>query len=150
MLPWFLFLLVLCLTLISVYYYYSKNTFKFIVFPIFQFKRETGMLLKTAKNPAIESVALTTDSENPAELSTVGTVMFKAEAAGGTGHYEYQFWMRSSSNPIWEIVQVYSDENTYYWTPYRADTCYITVWVRSAGRAVNFETKKMMMINVVD
>ena len=110
---------------------------------------KTEKLYNIVNIPPVESVSLKADRESPAELSTVETVMFTAEAAGGTGNYEYQFRMYSSSSLFWEVVQEYSDDNTYYWTPDQADAYWIAVWARNAVSSVNFEAKTERIFRIM-
>jgi glucose/arabinose dehydrogenase len=64
----------------------------------------------------------------------VGTpIVWTAEAVRGLAPLEFQFWRWDHG--VWQVVQAWSAERTWQWTPALADagTHYLQVWVRSAG-----------------
>jgi hypothetical protein len=62
-------------------------------------------------------------------------VTWTAQATGGMGPLEYQFWRYNQVVGAWTMAQAYSTTATYSWTPGAADggSYTIQVWVRSAG-----------------
>ena len=61
------------------------------------------------------------------------TVIWTANASGATASYEYQFRLYSVTLGAWRIVQDYSSEATFVWTPALAANYSVQVYVRSAG-----------------
>jgi len=75
------------------------------------------------------SVSLTSDLASPQPEGT--TVTFTAEANGGTGSYEYRFWLRDAQGE-WSIVQDYSTSANFIWNVV-AGIDRISVWAKNAG-----------------
>ncbi len=73
-------------------------------------------------------------ASRPSPITTGTAITLTAQATGGTGHLEYEFW-RYSQSAGWGIVQPYSASNTLTWTPGAgaAATYQFQVWVRSVG-----------------
>lgn len=85
-----------------------------------------------APTPAsrVSQVTLTTDKKSPVAAST--TVVATAQAVGGIGPYQYQWWIHDGTR--WNRVTDFTASNTYSWRPTAANAAYqIGVWVRSAG-----------------
>lgn len=77
------------------------------------------------------AVTLLPDLASP---QVVGTpVTFTAEGSGGTGPYEYRFWLNSGSG--FTIVQDFSSANTWQWIPAASGAFDVLVDVRNAGSA---------------
>jgi len=75
----------------------------------------------------------------PDKISPVGTgtpVTWTAQAAGGQGPLEYEFWRYQDSTGVWTMVQAYGSSSAYTWTPATSDagTYSLQVWVRRQGR----------------
>jgi hypothetical protein len=79
------------------------------------------------------SVSLSADVPSPQILGT--TITFTALGAGGSGTYEYEFWVNSGLG--FEPVQPYSAANTFAWTPASSGAFDILVNVRNAGTTVS-------------
>lgn len=80
----------------------------------------------------ISGVTLTPDL---ASTQPVGTpITFTAAGQGGSGTYEYRFWINSGSG--YAIVQDYSSLSTFVWTPAITGAYDILVDVRNAGTTV--------------
>jgi len=95
--------------------------------------------------PATTGVTLT---PSPASPQTVGaTVVFTAAGSGGTGNYEYQFWVLPPGG-TWTSVRDYSSTATWSWntTGGIAGTYQICVWARTAGTtpAAGYDTYKIV------
>jgi Multicopper oxidase len=58
-------------------------------------------------------------------------ITFTASGQGGSGTYEFQFWVNSGAG--YNIVQPYSATNTFVWTPATTGNYDILVDVRNAG-----------------
>lgn len=95
------------------------------------------------------SATLTQDKTSPAQLTTVGTVTFTAEASGGSGTYEYQFYMKDSTTGMTSVVQPYSPLNTMTWTPDHAGAYNVTVYARNAGSPMLHEVAKGLVFYVL-
>jgi hypothetical protein len=66
-------------------------------------------------------------------------VTWSAAASGGAGPLEYQFRRQDGSN--WIVVQAYSSQNRYTWTPSSTDAGQhqVQVRVRTVGSSATFE-----------
>jgi M6 family metalloprotease-like protein len=76
----------------------------------------------------------------PASPRQVGAlVTFTAAASGGTGSYEYQFWLKAGGT--WSIKQGFSTDNTWDWdtTGLAAATYPVRVYSRNAGSVAPLE-----------
>jgi len=63
-------------------------------------------------------------------------VTFTAQGQGGSGNYEYRFWLLGpSTGGLWVSQQAYSATNTWSWNTTSADigTSTIAVWVHNVG-----------------
>ncbi|MBN1849510.1 MAG: tandem-95 repeat protein [Deltaproteobacteria bacterium] len=87
-----------------------------------------------------EGVTLTASPEN--SVGPGNTVVFAAEAHGGSGEYEHKFMHYGpATGGEWEIVQDYSTLDTWTWTTESDDLCdnQIRVYVRSMGSCESLE-----------
>ena len=124
--------------------YSSGNTFVWIASGI-----GTSIIWVGAKNAGTNegyqvysSVSFSTDTNPPGSSSLTsdlpspqseGTeVTFTAQATGGSGTYEYQFWLRDIAGQ-WIKVQDYSSNNTFVWNTTGVGTSMIWVGVKNAG-----------------
>jgi hypothetical protein len=76
----------------------------------------------------------------PASSAPAGdNVVFTATATGGSGSYEYRFWLFSGG--AWSEVQPYGTANAWTWQTILADQGSHFVWVdvRNAGSAAEVE-----------
>jgi len=80
-------------------------------------------------------VTVTPDLASPQAPGT--PVTFTAVGQGGSGTYEFQFWVNSGSG--YSIVQPYSAANTFVWTPAVTGNYDILVDVRNAGSTASRE-----------
>jgi N-acetylmuramoyl-L-alanine amidase len=87
--------------------------------------------------PAIASV--TPDTSSPVGSGT--PVTWTAQAAGGPGPLQYQFWRFRTSTNVWTMVQDYGSSNTFSWTPTSADvgSYSLQAWVRRQGSTAQYE-----------
>jgi manganese oxidase len=84
---------------------------------------------KSGVAPPASTVYLTSDKASPQTTAT--PITFTAVGAGGSGSYQYRFWVNSGSG--FNIVQDYSAANTFVWTPSLPGAFDILVDVRNAG-----------------
>jgi hypothetical protein len=99
--------------------------------------------------PPVTGVSLTMDKSSPQIQGVV--VTFTAAATGGSGSYEYKFWLKNPKTGLWSAVQAYSGNAVWQWNTSGADlgTYEIHVWARNAGSTATSEASKSVycMIN---
>jgi len=86
-----------------------------------------------------------TISSNLATPQVVGSsITFTADGVGGTGTYEYKFWLKA--NGVWTMVQNYSTVNTWTWNTTGASvgTYGVQVYVRNTESSAKYEATKTM------
>src|SRR4051812_710967 len=68
-----------------------------------------------------------------------GAVAWTAQASGGIGTPQYQFWRFDTDG--WHVAQPYSASNTYAWSPTAADAGEhaLQVWVRNPDSPAQYE-----------
>jgi hypothetical protein len=83
-------------------------------------------------SPSSGPLVLTSIVPNLPSPSMVGTaITFTANASGGTGPYQYKWWILDGS---WQVVRQWSTDNSFTWTPTSPSSAYrVAVWVRNAG-----------------
>ncbi len=88
--------------------------------------------------PAVAVTSLTSNVAFPVSFGT--PITWTATATGGTALLQYQFW-RLRQGVGWTMVQDYSPNNTFTWTPGVSEggTYSLQVWVKSAGSTATFE-----------
>jgi hypothetical protein len=97
--------------------------------------RNTGI---TFAAPTVSPVSAVTLDISPSGLQAAGTtVTFSAAASGGSGTYQYRFWVHDGTS--WKILQDFGSAATYEWTPPAAGTYVVQVHARSAGSAAPYE-----------
>jgi hypothetical protein len=85
------------------------------------------------------SVKLTADKTSPIPASA-GSVTFAALARGGSGKYEYRFWLKGpSTGNKWKVVREYDASNVFTWVPDQAGAYSIAVYARNAGSPAGHE-----------
>jgi hypothetical protein len=65
------------------------------------------------------------------------TVTLSAAASGGSGTYQYRFWVHDGTS--WKILQDFGPAAAYEWTPPASGTYIVQVHARSAGSAATYE-----------
>jgi hypothetical protein len=81
---------------------------------------------------AATGITVTSDRSSPETLGHI--ITFTATGQGGSGSYEYRYWINSGSG--YNIVQDYSATNTFAWTPVATGAYDILIDVRSTGSTV--------------
>jgi hypothetical protein len=91
---------------------------------------------------AATDATLVPDLASPQPTGTP-EVVFTAGATGGSGSYEYRFWLYSASGGVWTIVQDYSTTNTWTWdtSALPADNYIVYLWARSVGSTAGLEAE---------
>ena len=89
-------------------------------------------------DPPVSSVTLDADKTSPAPLATVGTVRWTASASGGSGSYDYQFWVRDLAGN-WAIAQAFGNGDTFDWIPSAAGNWSVVVWAKNLGSSAQYE-----------
>ena len=85
----------------------------------------------------------------PASPQSAGTaITLSAAGIGGSGIYEYQFYIKGPSDTAAKIVQPYSSVDTYQWTPASGGIYSLGVRVRGQGSTADFEAQKWMSYEV--
>ena len=92
-------------------------------------------LTVTVSGSPMTSVSLST---NPNSGEVGEPVMVFATGAGGTGPYEYRFWLHHNTEE-WAIVRDYGTGSTYTFTPGRTGTYEIGIWARRVGSSSAWE-----------
>ena len=98
------------------------------------YSAEVGTMIISANNPPT-SVSLTSDLPSPQPEGT--TVTFTAQADGGSGDYEYRFFLKDPLDQ-WSVVREYSSENNYTWTAIGNGESAIQVWARNSGSDIEY------------
>jgi hypothetical protein len=92
------------------------------------------------------ATGLTLFSNIPSPQLAGTLVSFNAAASGGTGTYEYRYWLRDQ-NGVYTLKQDYSPATTWNWdtTGLPTDSDYaIAVHARSVGSPAAFDQEKVM------
>lgn len=88
-------------------------------------------------------LSLSADKASPGGIQELGIVTFTALAAGGSGRYEYQFWIRTPAGS-WVLVRDYSRSNTFMDAPVFVGPFEIKVRARNIGSSALFEVEKSL------
>jgi len=111
------------------------------------------IVMSTSKNCM---ATFTSDTPAPASGATLApdmaspqfignhAITFTAGGIGGSGDYEYKFWLKTAG--VWNTVQDYSTTNTWTWntTGAAAATYGVQVYVRNVGSSAKYEATKTM------
>ena len=91
--------------------------------------------------PMALAVTLTSGQGNPPNVPANTPIEWRAAATGGTGPFEYAYWLKSAQTGAWTEVRPYESSDSYAWTPSAADagSWTLQVWVRSSGSVQSFE-----------
>jgi len=92
----------------------------------------------TINPPPVNAVTLTPAPVSPQQPGT--SVTFTAQGSGGTGSYEYKFWLRNPAG-AWSVVRDYASANTWTWntTGLPVGTYNVQAWARNTGSTATYE-----------
>lgn len=95
--------------------------------------------------PQASGVTVTPDLPSP---QTAGTsVVFTAQATGGTGQFEYQFYQFTGGT--WVVVQPYSQADSWRWNGNNSiSENYFTVYARSVGSGALYDVSQFFSYSV--
>jgi cytochrome c peroxidase len=82
-------------------------------------------------------VTLNVAANLPAPQGVGTPVTFSATAQGGTGSYEYRFWLNDGSGAGFQLKRDYAASGSWTWTPAQAGNYDIFVEARNAGSTVS-------------
>jgi hypothetical protein len=86
--------------------------------------------------PTPISVKLVGDVSSPIQFGQY--VKFTAVGVGGSGKYEYRFWLLKGPGP-WQSVREYSATSAWIWRPDKAGTFSVGVHVRTPGSSLAYQ-----------
>ncbi len=98
--------------------------------------------------PARILLDLEADPPSPVQLSKVDTVVFTASASGGSGNYDYQFWIRDLSGS-WELAQDYGNGDSLVWMPASAGSWRIRARAKNLGSPAVQEASAELRFDVI-
>ena len=98
-----------------------------------------GKQIVVASEPPVESVAITSDIPSPVEVSR--SVTLTAAATGGSGSYDYEFWVRDPSGAR-SVAQAYGGGNTFLWTPSSPGRWLVQARAKNLGSPADWESFK--------
>jgi hypothetical protein len=106
---------------------------------------DLGAYESGASSPAV--TALTPSVSMPAAAGRA--ITWTAQATGGTGALEYQWWLYSASTG-WTMVQDYGSASTFTWTPGLSDVGdhAIQAWVRVVGSTARYDAYGALSFSV--
>jgi hypothetical protein len=102
----------------------------------------------TATSSASASLSITSLTSDVSSPSVVGTeITFAATAAGGSGVYEFKWWIQSGGT--WSILRDWHSARTLLWQPTTAGSYVIAVWARNTGVTIDASQALAQMSYVV-
>jgi hypothetical protein len=72
---------------------------------------------------------LISNTANPTSRGT--SIRFTTSASGGTGSYQFKWWVFDGAS--WSVAQDWSTSTSMTWRPETAGAYMVAVWVRNAG-----------------
>ena len=96
----------------------------------------------TQPQPPVTAVALTTDKIAPQNPGAV--ITFTAAAAGGSGSYQYVYYLRNPQTNTWSLAQAYSGNAQWTWNTQGTalGTYEIQAWARNSESTAPYEAYK--------
>lgn len=71
--------------------------------------------------------------------TVASAVTYTAGASGGTGLYEYRFYLYDALRSVWTMLRDYASSPSVTWTPSQPGNYFSQVWVRAAGSSAAWE-----------
>lgn len=84
---------------------------------------------------ALAVPSLTADRTMPVPAGT--PVTLTAKATGGSGPYQFQFWVFNGT--AWSVGRAWGPSSTWTWVPPAAGSYSVQVWVRNAGSSATYD-----------
>jgi hypothetical protein len=92
-----------------------------------------ALVVASGPPPPLQLTSITASTSSPQSANT--TITFTAAATGGTGPYQYKWWVYDGN---WRALTDWGTASTYPWTPATPRADYqVGVWIRSAGSTVD-------------
>ena len=107
----------------------------------------SGLFSTATASAQVTAVTLTAGKTSPRQVGT--TVTFRAKASGGTGPYEYKFWLAKGGGANEAVSPDYSPESAMVWTPTEADYYEVKVHARTQGSTALYEKRATRSYYVV-
>lgn len=82
----------------------------------------------TAGGRDVQLLGIVPDKPGPQVVGS--SITFTAAATGGTGSYQYKWWVLDSGR--WKVLREWGSVNTYTWVPTVAKSYLVAVWVRES------------------
>ena len=114
-----------------------------------QYEAYQGVGFQVLNEQPVTAVSLSANKTSPAPLATVGTVRWTASASGGSGSYDYQFWVRDLAGN-WAIAQAFGNGDTFDWIPSAAGNWSVVVWAKNLGSPAQYEAYQGVEFRVVN
>ena len=113
-------------------------------FTISSLRRATNTRF-SAPSTAPPASGLNIFSNLPSPQLSGTAVTFNAAASGGSGNYQYQYWLKNTAG-IFTLVKPYSATSTWNWdtTGLTTGVYRIVVQARNSGSTVSFDQEKAM------
>lgn len=106
---------------------------------------DNGDPITVASQPVPINVNLAGSVSSP--VTVVDKIVFTAKGVGGSGQYEYRFFLKSGTD-AWVSVQEYSTNNMWTWTSTTPGSYLIGVHIRNKGSTVTYEKTSTLRYTV--
>lgn len=125
-----------------------------------QYEALDTMWYHVVSDPPVTGVTLTSDKQSPLQAGDI--INLVANSTGGTGSYEYQFWIWDLNSPCfsnssapecsgeWYRWQDYSPQDSMNFDFWVAGNYKFLVYSRSAGSIAKFEAQAVFNVNILD
>jgi hypothetical protein len=90
---------------------------------------QVAYTINAGSSTPLSITSLTSSVASPQAVDA--TILFTTAAAGGTGPYQFKWWVFDGT--AWWIVREWSTSATLNWRPTRAGNYIVAVWGRNAG-----------------
>jgi hypothetical protein len=69
-------------------------------------------------------------------------ITWSATATGGSGDFEYKFFLYSSSTRRWDVLQEWGPDSQVTWTPRQSGVYALQAWIRTVGSTATYQDWK--------